>query len=291
MTQEEHSLVILSRRLVHRRSALFGAVVLVLLIIVAVAAPLIAPYDPQKMISKDRLQGPSPTHWMGTDQYGRDTLSRLIYGAQISLRVGLLATLSALLLGLILGLSAGYLGRGVDLVISRLLDMMFSFPVMLLAISLMTILGAGELSVFVTLAIVYAPVFARICRGTTLSARESDYVLSAKAVGAGDIRIVLRHILPNIAAPLIVQTSLCVGLAIIAEAALSFLGVGTPPPAPSWGSMLADGRIAMERSPWGAIFPGLAIMLTVLSLNLLGDGLRDALDPTLQLIRKKAGNP
>jgi len=270
------------RRFVRNRTAVCGGFVLVLLAIVAVAAPYIAPYDPIEMHTADRLSAPSSSYPLGSDQFGRDILSRLVYGSRISLRVGFLSTAMALSLGLVLGLTAGYIGGWADTIISRMLDIMFAFPFMLLAVSIMAVLGPSEVNVIITIGVVYAPIFARICRGSTLSAREYEYIQAARLVGASDFRIVLRHIMPNIMAPIIVQATLSLATAIIAEAALSFLGVGTPPPAPSWGEMVSRGREFMELSPWGAIFPAVAIFATVLSFNLLGDGLRDALDPLMQ---------
>ena len=270
------------RRFFRNRMAVIGGSVLILLIIAAVAAPLLAPYDPKEMHPADRLCAPSPLHPLGADQFGRDILSRLLYGARISLRVGFMSTGIALSLGLLLGLSAGYVGGWVDTIISRMLDIMFAFPFMLLAIAIMAVLGPSELNVIITIGIVYAPIFARICRGSTLAAKENEYIHAARLVGASDIRIATRHIMPNISAPIIVQATLSLATAIIAEAALSFLGVGTPPPAPSWGEMVSRGREVMELSPWGTIFPAVAIFITVLSFNLLGDGLRDALDPMMR---------
>jgi len=270
------------RRFLRNRTAVVGGLVLILLAIAAVAAPFLAPYDPREMHPAERLSAPSPSYPLGADQFGRDILSRLLYGARISLRVGFLSTGMALFLGLLLGLTAGYVGGWADTIISRILDIMFAFPFMLLAVSIMAVLGPKEVNVIITIGVVYAPIFARICRGSTLSARENEYIQAARLVDASDVRIVIRHIMPNIMAPIIVQTTLSLATAIIAEAALSFLGVGTPPPAPSWGEMVSRGREFMELSPWGAIFPAVAIFTTVLSFNLLGDGLRDALDPLMQ---------
>jgi peptide/nickel transport system permease protein len=228
-----------------------------------------------------RFQGPSLAHPAGTDEFGRDVLSRLIYGARISLEVGFISVGISLLVGTALGLVGGYFGGPSDMVLSRLMDILFAFPAILLAIALMAVLGSDIRNVMIAIGIVNMPIFMRVARAATLSTRASQYVEAARTVGAGNARILGRHVLPNIAAPLIVQATLAFAWAIIAEAALSFLGLGTQPPTPSWGIMLSKGRQFMEQSPAALIFTGLAISLAVLSLNIVGDGLRDALDPHL----------
>ncbi len=268
-----------------RRSRLVVAATcfLALMVLVAAAAPLVAPYDPLAMEPAVRFQGPSLAHLAGTDEYGRDVLSRLIYGARISLEVGLISVGISLAIGAILGLVAGYYGHTVDMLISRLMDILFAFPAILLAIALMAMLGSDIRNVMLAIGIVNVPIFMRVARASTLTVRTTQYVEAALASGARDLRLLRRHVLPNIAAPLIVQATLAFAWAIIAEAALSFLGLGTQPPTPSWGIMLSKGREFMEQSPSAVIFAGAAISLAVLSLNIMGDGLRDALDPRMKL--------
>jgi peptide/nickel transport system permease protein len=268
-----------------RRSKLVvaAACFLVLMVLVAAAAPLVAPYDPLAMAPAVRFQGPSLAHVFGTDEYGRDVLSRLIYGARISLEVGLISVGISLIVGAILGAVAGYYGRAIDMLISRLMDILFAFPAILLAIALMAVLGSDIRNVMLAIGIVNVPIFMRVARASTLTVRTTQYVEAARASGARDVRLLARHVLPNIAAPLIVQATLAFAWAIIAEAALSFLGLGTQPPTPSWGIMLSTGRTFMQQNPSDVIFSGAAISLAVLSLNIMGDGLRDALDPRMKL--------
>jgi peptide/nickel transport system permease protein len=246
-------------------------------------ATLVAPFDPLAMQPAVRFQGPSLAHLFGTDEYGRDVLSRLIFGARISLEVGTISVGISLVIGAILGLVAGYYGRLIDMLLSRLMDILFAFPAILLAIALMAVLGSDIRNVMLAIGIVNVPIFMRVARASTLTVRNTPYVEAARGCGAGDVRLLSRHVLPNIAAPLIVQATLAFAWAIIAEAALSFLGLGTQPPTPSWGIMLSKGREFMEQSPSAVIFSGAAISLAVLSLNILGDGLRDALDPRMKL--------
>ena len=254
-----------------------------LMVIVAAAAPLLAPYDPPAMQPAVRFQGPSLAHLFGTAEYGRDVLSRLIYGARISLEVGIISVGISLVVGAILGSVAGYYGHAVDMLISRLMDVLFAFPAILLAIALMAMLGSDIRNVMLAIGIVNVPIFMRVARASTLTVRTTQYVEAARASGARDVRMLGRDILPNIAPPLIVQATLAFAWAIIAEAALSFLGLGTQPPTPSWGIMLSTGRTFMQQNPSDVIFSGAAISLAVLSLNILGDGLRDALDPRMKL--------
>jgi peptide/nickel transport system permease protein len=256
---------------------------LALMVLVAATAPLVAPYDPLAMAPGVRFEGPSLAHLFGTDEYGRDVLSRLIYGARISLEVGIISVGISLVVGAVLGLIAGYYGHMIDMLISRLMDILFAFPAILLAIALMAMLGSDIRNVMLAIGIVNIPIFMRVARASTLTVRTTQYVEAARASGAGDLRLLARHLLPNIAAPLIVQATLAFAWAIIAEAALSFLGLGTQPPTPSWGIMLSKGREFMEQSASAVIFSGAAISLAVLSLNILGDGLRDALDPRMKL--------
>jgi peptide/nickel transport system permease protein len=267
------------RRLRRSKVVLACAVYLLLMVVVALAAPLIAPNDPLAMAPRERFQGPSRAHPCGTDEFGRDVCSRLIYGARISLEVGVISVGIALIVGASLGLVAGYYGGLIDAVIGRVMDVMFAFPAILLAIALMAMLGSNIRNVMIAIGVVNTPIFMRVARASTLGVRAHQYVEAAESAGAGDARVLTRHVLPNIAAPLIVQATLAFAWAIINEAALSFLGLGTQPPTPSWGIMVSKGREFMDHSPSAVIFSGAAIILAVLSLNILGDGLRDALDP------------
>jgi peptide/nickel transport system permease protein len=270
------------RRLLKNRSGVVGLALVLTFVFVAVFAELVSPFDPTEMHPVDRLQAPSSSYLLGTDEFGRDILSRLIYGAQVSLKVAILSVTAAGLAGCSLGISSGYVGGKFDNLAMRIMDVFFAFPAILLALGIVAALGASPLNVVLAIALVYTPIFARVARGPVLSTKEMEYVLAARSVGAPSGRIVLRHILPNIAAPIIVQVSLALSWAILTEASLSFLGLGTQPPQPSWGNMLSESRRLMELAPWTAVFPGLAIMLTVLGFNLLGDALRDVLDPRLK---------
>ena len=262
-----------------------GASIVLAFIALSLLAPLIAPADPNFQDLPSRAQFVSWQHPLGTDLLGRDMLSRILYGSQISLTLGITAVIVGSLLGVPFGLIAGYIGRGVDMAIMRVVDVMLAFPLLLLAIIVIAILGPSLPNMVLAVGISSAPRFARLARGEVLSARNLDFVLAARALGTPGWRIVLLHILPNIAGPLIVLASLRVGTAILVEASLSFVGLGPQPPTPAWGLMIADGLKAMRNAPWVAGFPGLAIMLVVLGFNLLGDGLRDALDPRLRRSR------
>jgi peptide/nickel transport system permease protein len=230
----------------------------------------------------NRFSGPSLAHPLGTDDFGRDTLSRIMWGARVSLQVGFIAVTVAATIGTVLGLVSGYVGGLIDEIIMRLMDVLFAFPAMLLAIAIMAALGKGVTNAMIAIGIVYTPIFARIARGEVRVLRKAEYVEAARALGANHLRILVAHIFPNSLAPLIVETSLSLAFAILAEAALSFFGLGTQPPDPSWGRMLSEGRAYFQQSVWMGIFPGLAIMLTVMGFNFLGDGLRDAMDPRLR---------
>lgn len=265
--------------LVANRLAVFGLVVLAVLILAAVLGPLITPADPTLTDVANRLQPPSLEHPFGTDDLGRDILSRVIAGARVSLIVGFVAVGIALAVGVPLGLVAGYYGGWTETAIMRFADMVFAFPAILLAITVLAILGPGVINAMIAIGIVYMPIFARITRASTLSVREEVYVRAARSVGARDLRILGLHVLPNVLTPIIVQTSISLAFAILSEAALSFLGLGAQPPQPSWGRMLAEGRSFFSLAWWMAFFPGMAILLTVLAFNLVGDALRDALDP------------
>jgi peptide/nickel transport system permease protein/oligopeptide transport system permease protein len=270
------------RRLRRRRGAMAGLGLLLLLALAALAAPLIAPHSPTLGRVADAFEPPSRRFLLGTDIAGRDVLSRVIFGARISLTVGLVVQSTALVLGTALGLLAGYYGGRVDDLVSGVTVTLQAFPGLLLAIAVVAVLGPGIYNVFFALGLVAWPSIARLVRAQTLALKEQQFVESARAVGASGFRILWRHILPNCLGPLIVIVTLGVAGSILSEAALSFLGLGVQPPQPSWGSMLAAGRARMATAPWLTIFPGLAIFLTVLSLNMLGDGLRDVLDPRLR---------
>lgn len=267
--------------LLHNWSAVVGLAILAVLLIVAVAGPWMAPYDPFQQSFDVQLTGPSVAHRLGTDQYGRDILSRILYGTRSALLAGLVANGIATVLGVLIGLTAGFYGKWVDTILMRFTDMMLSFPYLLLALVIVSILGTGLTSAIIAIGIVYTPQFARLMRGTVLEAREFEYVEAARALGIPSSAIMRRHILPNVLAPIMVMATLTVGLAIVETAGLSFLGLGAQPPAADWGAMLADGRSYMLSAPWIATFPGIAILITVLGFNLLGDGLRDVLDPRL----------
>lgn len=261
---------------------LFGAGIIVAMVLLAALAGPVAPYDPTEMKVVDALQGPSPAHPFGTDRFGRDVLSRTIHGSRIALGVAISSIGLALVAGTALGLIGGYAGGATDLVIGRVMDVLFSFPTLILAIGIAAMLGPGLDNAALAIAVVYAPLFSRVVRGPVIAERAKEYSLAALGLGAGAIRVIVRHILPNVLAPLIVQASVSLAYAILTEAALSYLGLGTQPPAPSWGTMLNEGRTYLETAPWMSVFPGLAIMLAVLGFNLLGDGLRAVLDPQLR---------
>lgn len=261
--------------------AWFGMLVIFLILVAAIAAPLIARHDPTAIDLTNQLQGPSGAHWMGTDIQGRDVWARLVYGARISLSVGLVSQGIALGLGLVLGLIAGYYGRWVDELVMRLADVTLAFPTLLLLIALVAALQPSLAVVFLTIGLVGWAGMARLVRGQVLVVRELEYVQAMRALGARNPRIIAFHVLPAVIAPVLIAATLGVAAAIMAEAALSFLGLGVQPPTPSWGAMIADGRdlSQLRGAPWTSLFPGLAIGLTVLGFNLLGDALRDALDP------------
>jgi peptide/nickel transport system permease protein len=270
------------RRLRRSRTAMFGMTIACLVFLVAALADVLAPYGYAEMHPEHMLQAPSWQYWLGTDQMGRDVLSRVIYGSRISIYVGVVSTVFGPLMGIPLGIIAAYYGGFVDNLIMRLVDIWVAFPNFLLALVISVILGPSVTNVVIALAIVRVPTQARVLRGTALSVKENEYVQAARALGVGDRRLLLRHILPNCMAPVIVLGTLEVATAIIVEAALSFLGLGTQPPTPSWGWDLRANVVFIEDNPWIAIFPGIAIFITVLAFNLFGDGLRDALDPRLK---------
>ncbi len=263
-------------------SAVTGLVLVVLVLAAAIFAPLVAPFDPVKYNPIDRLQGPSLKHILGTDLYGRDTFSRVIFGARVSLSVSAIAVTMALIVGGGLGALSGFRLGWFDTLVMRLTDVLLAFPAILLAIALLAFLGGGFWNLTLAIAIVYSAPFARVARAAVLRVREDAFVEASRALGASNPRVLWRHILPNAFAPMLIEVTLRLAYAILSEASLSYLGLGTPPPAPAWGQMIADGRRTLELAPWASIGPGLAIMITVLGFNLLGDGLRDVLDPRLR---------
>ncbi len=270
-------------RLFRARLAGIGLVIIVTFILAAICAPLIAPYSPTKQKVTNSLKPPSAEYILGTDELGRDIFSRVLYGAQVSLQVGLIAVGIAVFCGVSLGLVAGYWSNTrIETIIMRAMDALLAFPDLVLALALVAALGPNLTNVMIAIAVVRIPAYARLTRGQVLSVKEREFVLAANTIGARHWRIILRHILPNVTAPLIVQSSLSIGFAILAEASLSFLGLGVQPPTPSWGSMLNAGRGYLEIDPWLIIGPGTAIFLTVLGFNFLGDGVRDVLDPRLR---------
>ncbi|SOC47858.1 peptide/nickel transport system permease protein [Blastococcus aggregatus] len=270
-------------------TAATATLVLIGIILMSVFDETLAPQGPNEIDVADRLQSPSWSHPFGTDDLGRDILSRVILGAGVSLRVGFLAVGIALVIGTLIGLLAGFYGRWVDDVLMRIMDMFFAFPAVLLAIAILAVRGPGSGNTALAIGIVYIPIFARVTRASVLGVREEVYVRASRSVGASDLRLLTRHVLPNAAPPIIVQTSISLAFAVLAEAALSFLGLGTQPPSPSWGLMLAEGRGFIDLAWWLAFFPGMAIFLTVLCFNLLGDGLRDVLDPKQRTLMAGGG--
>ena len=270
------------QRFLRHRLAVFGLVVVVLFILVAIFAPLIAPYDPLQTSWSRIRKPPSFAHWFGTDENGRDVFSRVVWGARASMMAGVVSVLGAMIIGVPLGLLAGLAGGWTDALISRIADAMLSVPFLILAIALAAFLGPALENAMLAIAITASPVFARLSRGMALDAKSTDWIEAARALGNPAWRTAFVHVLPNIVPPLLVQATLAIAEAIIAEAALSFLGLGQQPPNPSWGSMLNSSQRFLTQAPWLSIFPGVTIMVVVLAFNLMGDGLRDALDPKLK---------
>ena len=275
------------RSFLRRRSAVIGAVLVAANIVVAVGATVIAGVDPQVLDVKARLSRPTTAHWFGTDHVGRDAWSRVIHGARLSMVVGASVVALSFVGGLAFGVLGGYY-RALDNVLMRMMDGVMAFPGIILAIALMASLGPSVVNVILALGVVYVPRVARIVRGSVLVIRETPYVEAARALGIGDGRIIARHVLPNCMSPVIVQGTFIFAAAVLGEAALSFLGVGVPPQIPSWGNVLAEGRSYLQQAPWLTLFPGAAIMASILGLNLFGDGLRDLLDPKLRGIQGAA---
>jgi peptide/nickel transport system permease protein len=266
--------------LARRKTTLVGVVIMVTMLTIGLLAPLIGG-NPAHMDVAGRLAAPSRVHWFGTDDVGRDVWSRVVYGARLSLLVGGAVVLLSFVVGVICGVVAGYY-RGLDNVVMRVMDGLMAFPAIVLAIALMAALGPSVINVIAAIAVVYSPRVARVVRGSVLVIRETSYVEAARALGASDLKLIARHILPNCLSPVIVQGSFVFAAAVLTEAALSFLGVGVPPYVPSWGVILAEGRLYIQQAPWLVLYPGAAIMLTIFGLNLFGDGLRDLLDPKIR---------
>ncbi len=264
------------------RLAVIGLGIVIFFIIIAIIVPWIAPYGFKEQVMSERMQAPSSKHWFGTDDFGRDIFSRVLYGSRISLWVGFFSVLGSVVVGTFLGIVAGYYGRWVDTIISRIFDIMLAFPSILLAIAVVAILGPSLQNALIAIAVINVPNFGRLVRSKVLSIKQEEYIMSARAIGMKDSRILFRHILPNSISPVIVQATLAIATAIIEAAALGFLGMGAQPPTPEWGKMLADSKNYITNAPWTLFFPGMAIMLTVLGFNLMGDGLRDVLDPKMK---------
>jgi ABC-type dipeptide/oligopeptide/nickel transport system permease subunit len=270
------------RRFARNRGAVFGLAVFLAVVLMAVFAGALAPHDPLAQGVGPASAAPSWTHWAGTDSFGRDMLSRIIYGARIALVVGVVAVLLAMVVGVTTGLVAGYYGGWVDVVIMRIMDGLFAFPIIILAIAMMAVMGFGVRNVIIAVAVGFIAPFARVTRADVLAVKEEPYIEAARLAGVSRPAIIVRHVLPNVLAPIIVQAALRVSGAIITESGLSFLGLGPPPPTPVWGSMIAEGRNFIVMAPHISTIPGIALMVTIVGLNLLGDGLRDTLDPRLR---------
>jgi peptide/nickel transport system permease protein len=283
--QGESMLRITGRELLRNPSAVVGLIMMSIIVGLALLAPVIAPYDPIRLATDSTMQPPSRQHLMGTDLLGRDVLSRVLHGARISLRLGIVSVSIACVFGLTLGLIAGFYGRWIDAVIMRLADMVLAFPSFLLALTIAFALGPSLFNVMIAVGIASIPGYTRMTRGSVLTARELDYVLAARTIGCSNARLMVRHVMPNVIAPIIVISTIGVAWAIITAASLSFLGMGAQPPTPEWGAMINDGLRLLRQAWWISSFPGFAIMLTVVAINLIGDGLRDALDPRLRNIQ------
>jgi len=264
------------------QAALIGLILVLIITAIAVAAPLLAPHDPISQAARERLTPPNPLHPLGQDDYGRDLLSRIIFGTRVSLLVGITSVLLGGSVGAIMGMVAGFKGGRVETVIMRVVDTLLAFPDLITGLMVLAVLGSGLDKMIIAIGIVISPRFARLAHGPTLALREKDFVNAARSIGVGDVRMLSRHIMPNVLGELLVMASLWTASAIRIEANLSFIGLGVSPPTPTWGQMIRDGTTHLTTAPWFSIFPGLAILITVLAFNLLGDGLRDVLDPKLQ---------
>jgi peptide/nickel transport system permease protein len=280
-TQRRNSKNVLLRRVLRQKSGVLGAFLILLFLITAAFPGLFSSYDPLEMNKNHRLESPSVRFWFGTDEFGRDIFSRVVFGSRVSLFISFFTVVLANIGGIILGVVGGYFGGLRDNIIMRLMDIMFSFPFILLAILIIAITGPGVFNVVISLAVAYLPYSARIARGAVMAVRESQYVEAARASGASDARVIVKYIMPNITAPIVVYVTMSFAFALLAEAGLQFLGLGARPPTPSWGLMLNETRGIIEFAPWTGVFPGLAIALAVIGFNLFGDGLRDLFDPKM----------
>ncbi|MCO5214838.1 MAG: ABC transporter permease [Thermomicrobiales bacterium] len=267
------------RSFMRNKAAVVGAVMIVFLVIMAVFAPWIAPYDPLVQSTINKFQGPSSAHWLGTDDYGRDVLSRIIWGTRVALQVGIFSVIIGAVIGITLGVTAGYFGGVIDNVLMRIVDIMLSFPDLITGLLVMAVLGAGKTKLIIAIGLTVAPRFARIAYGPVLGLKETEYIEAARAIGQSTPKIINRHILPNIAGEMIVLGSLWTASAIRLEASLSFIGLGVPPPTPTWGQMIRDGAVRLSDLPLLSLAPGAALLIAVFAFNLVGDGLRDVLDP------------
>ena len=270
------------KRLIKNKLTVVGAVLITLMALMAILSPWLTTHDPYKMDFKQRLNPPSQDHFLGTDEYGRDVYSRIVLGSTVAMRVGFFSVSLSLILGVLLGLFSGYYGGWTDSIIMRIMDAVVTFPTLLLAIGIMAVLGPGLINLMIAIGVVYTPRFARVVRSSVLSIREKEYIEAARVTGCNNFSIIFQHILPNCWPPVIILSTINFGYAILWEAALSYLGLGAPPPTPSWGSVLSEGKDFMVIAPWLTTFPGIAIAFVVLGLNLFGDGLRDVLDPRLK---------
>ncbi|MGG2056110.1 ABC transporter permease [Lysinibacillus pakistanensis] len=276
------NLVSFLNKIKKNKAAVAGGIIILLYILMFLIGPIIAPYDPFDVQLDQKLQGPSLDHLMGTDDKGRDILSRILYGSRLSIGVGISAVLFGGTIGTLLGLISGYYGKWVDSIISRILDIMLAFPGILLALAIVSALGPSLINVIIAVGFFSIPMFARIVRGSTMEVKKLEYIDAVKTLGANDMTILIKHIFPNILSPIIVQASMRLATAILSAAGLSFLGLGAQPPSPEWGAMLSNGRDFLFTAPYMALFPGIMISLLVLGFNLFGDGLRDALDPRMK---------
>ena len=271
------------RVFVRHRGAVIGAIVLLAIVAIAIVGPHLSPYDPIAPVVSEQLQPPSWPHPFGTDQFGRDVATRMLHGASLSLQVGFISVGLAFSVGVLVGLPTGYYAGRIDFAVMRLIDVLMAFPSILLALSIVSLLGPSLTNSMVAVSIAFIPLYVRMVRASTLAVREQAFVEAARVVGAGDRKIMLRHILPNLLGPLVVVATLGVATAIIVGASLSYLGLGAQPPTPEWGAMLSDGRNFIRTGWWLSVFPGVAILITVLAINLIGDGLRDVLDPRMRV--------
>ena len=270
------------KRLLKNKSAVFGGTIVLLVILIGIIGPFVLKTDPSAQDVLNKLQPPSKEHWFGTDNYGRDIFTRIVYGTQLTLYVGFFSVAIGGVIGVILGIVSGYYGRFIDTVIMRIMDILLAFPGILLALAIVSVLGGSLTNVIIAVGIFSVPAFARIVRGSTLQVKKLEYIDAVRALGASDMRIIFRHILPNILSPIIVQATMRIATAILTASGLAFLGLGAQPPTPEWGLMLSDGRAYMHDSSHMVIFPGMMIIIVVLAFNIFGDGLRDALDPKMK---------